>query len=76
MPVTIKGITYYRTSEVCQIVGISKSTFFRWVREGSFEDVGNVDRKGWRLFTKDDLNRLRSEASRVRPKEPKHRDSA
>ena len=76
MPVTIKGITYYRTSEVCQIVGISKNTFFRWVREGSFEDVGNVDRKGWRLFTKDDLNRLRSEASRVRPKEPKHRDSA
>jgi len=65
MPVTVNRKTYYRTAEICQIVGISKNTFFRWVREGSFTDAQNRDRRGWRLFTKDDLDRLRTEVNRI-----------
>ena len=66
MPVSIEGKTYYRTAEVCQIAGISRSTFFRWLREGLFADVENVDRRGWRLFTEEDLVRLKAEVNQVR----------
>lgn len=48
------------------MAGISKSTFFRWLRSGSFQDVGNVDRRGWRLFTRNDLRRLEKEANKIR----------
>ncbi len=65
MPVTLNGQTYYKTIEVCRTVGISKNTFLRWVRDGLFLDVENRDRRGWRLFTEDDLNRLKAEAHRV-----------
>jgi hypothetical protein len=65
MPITINGQTYYRTAEVCRIAHISKNTFFRWVREGLFADVENRDRRGWRLFTEDDVNRLKAEANRI-----------
>ena len=66
MPVTINSKTYYRTAEVCKIVGISRNTFFRWIREGVFEDVKNVDRRGWRLFSQEDLKRLRGEVNKTR----------
>jgi len=67
MPVKIDGKTYYRTNEVCRMVGISRNTFFRWIRDGSFVDVDNVDRRGWRLFSEDDVERLSTEANRMRP---------
>ena len=67
MPTIMNGKTYYRTAEVCQIVGISRSTFFRWLRQGAFTDVSNVDRRGWRLFTEDDLARLKAEVNQVQP---------
>ncbi len=66
MPVTINSKTYYRTAEVCKVVGISRNTFFRWIREGAFEDVKNVDRRGWRLFSQEDLKRLRREVNKTR----------
>jgi phage antirepressor YoqD-like protein len=65
MTVTVNGETYYRTTEICQIAGISKNTFFRWVRERSFADVQNRDRRGWRLFTGADINRLKTEVNRI-----------
>jgi predicted site-specific integrase-resolvase len=67
MPVIVNGKKYYRTAEVCRIVGISRSTFFRWLRSGTFEDVENVDRRGWRLFTAKDVKRLTVEANKLRP---------
>jgi len=67
MPTIMNGKTYYRTAEVCQMVGISRSTFFRWLRQGTFTDVANVDRRGWRLFTEDDLARLKAEVNQVHP---------
>ena len=65
MPIELNGQTYYRTAEVCRIVGISKNTLLRWVRDGSFVDVEHRDRRGWRLFSEDDLNRLKAEAHQV-----------
>jgi excisionase family DNA binding protein len=65
MPVEINGERYYRTSEACQIAGVSKNTFFRWVKEGILKDVTYRDRRGWRLFTDDAVALLTEMANRV-----------
>ena len=67
MSKAINGKTYYRTSEACQIAGISRSTFFRWLRQGFFQDVENFDRRGWRLFTEGDQQRLKAEVNQIKP---------
>jgi len=66
MPVKMSGQTYYRTAEVCQMVGISKSTFFRWTKEDVMSEAEHRDRRGWRLFTEDEIDKLRREVNRVR----------
>lgn len=65
MPITLNSKKYYRTAEACSIACISRTTFMRWVREGIIVDVENRDRKGWRLFTEGDLDRLKNEVGRV-----------
>ena len=65
MPVIINGQTYYRTAEVCQMVGTSRNTLFRWIKEGIFSDVEYRDWRGWRLFTSDQVETIRAKTSRI-----------
>ncbi|MGB6874182.1 MAG: helix-turn-helix domain-containing protein [Dehalococcoidia bacterium] len=65
MPVKINGRIYYRTAEVCQMVGIGKSTLFRWIRQNIVKDAEYRDRKGWRLFAEDELLSLKSETNKI-----------
>jgi predicted site-specific integrase-resolvase len=65
MPVVINNQTYYRTAEVCRIVGISRNTLFRWLKEGVFSDVEYRDWRGWRLFTAAQLEVLRTKTNHV-----------
>jgi predicted site-specific integrase-resolvase len=65
MSVRINGKEFYRTAEACQMAGTSKNTFLRWVRDGIFSDVELRDRRGWRLFSDDDLYRLKAEVNQV-----------
>ncbi len=65
MPVTLSGRKYYRTAEVCRMVGISRTTLFRWLTEGVFSEPEHRDRRGWRLFTEDEVNRIEIEANRI-----------
>jgi predicted site-specific integrase-resolvase len=62
---TIDGHRYYGTAEACSVAGISKDTLLRWVRTGQFEDVKFRDRHGWRLFTDDDLSRLKAKVNHL-----------
>ncbi|MFC1962018.1 MerR family transcriptional regulator [Chloroflexota bacterium] len=64
----INGITYYRTAEVYRMMGISRSTFFRWLRAGTLDDAAYADRRGWRLFTGEELEKLKNEANQVVPR--------
>ena len=64
MPIQINGQGYYETSEVCQIVRISRATLFRWLRRGVLRTAYR-DRRGWRLFTEADLHRIQDEANRI-----------
>lgn len=59
MPATINGQTYYRTAEACRMAGISKNTPFRWLKNGIFNEPAHRDKRGWRLFTEDEVNRLK-----------------
>ena len=65
MTIIINGQTYYRTSEICKMAGISKATLFRWLKAGIIEEVSHKDRRGWRLFTEDDINKIKAEAHKT-----------
>jgi DNA-binding transcriptional MerR regulator len=64
MAVNINGKTYYRTIDACRSAGISRATLFRWLKNGMLRETYK-DRRGWRLFTADDIHRLKSEAERI-----------
>jgi len=65
MPVVINDETYYRTAEVCRMIGISRNTLFRWLKEGIIADVEYRDWRGWRLFTPAQLETIRTKTSYV-----------
>ncbi len=65
MPVTVNGQTYHRTAEVCRMVGISRTTLFRWLKEGIFREAEHRDRRGWRLFTEGEIDKLKAEANQI-----------
>lgn len=64
MPIEIDGKRYYETAEVCEKVGISRPTLFRWLRRGMLSKL-HKDRRGWRVFTEEDLNKIQAEANRI-----------
>jgi excisionase family DNA binding protein len=64
MPIRIKGQTYYRTTEICDEVGISRATLYRWLKTGLLENSYR-DRRGWRLFTEADLSNLYAKAMEI-----------
>ena len=66
MPVKINGTEYYRTNEACTLAGITKNTFLRWVSNDSYKDVPHRDRRGWRLFTQEDVERLTREVNKIK----------
>ena len=65
MPVTLNGQTYYRTTEACQMVGISRTTLLRWLKNKSLNMPEYRDRRKWRLFTENEIRILDQEANRV-----------
>jgi len=65
MPVTINGVVYYHTNEACVMAGITKNTYLRWVATQNYPDVSFRDRRGWRLFTKEEVEKLRKEANKI-----------
>jgi len=44
--------------------GISRATLFRWLKAGVLSKSYR-DRRGWRLFTEDDLKKIQAEANKV-----------
>ena len=64
MSLDINGQLYYKTSEACKKTGISRSTLLRWLKVGILEKY-HKDRRGWRLFTEEDLNKIRAEARKI-----------
>lgn len=66
MPLVIKGKTYYRTHEALALAGISRATWYRWKAARLVKDAKQKDRRGWRLFTLEEVERLREFAQQVK----------
>jgi len=62
MPIEIDGNTYFRSAEVSEMTGVSKSTIHRWLKEGIIPPARFRDRNGWVLFTEEDIHRIKDEA--------------
>ena len=60
MPVTIEGQTYFRTGEVCRLTGISRSTLFRWLKQGLVSNPTNRDWRQWRLFEASQVHEIKA----------------
>ena len=65
MPIVINDQTYYRTADVCRMVGISRNTLFRWLKGGMFSGVEYRDCRGWRLFTAVQVEAIRAKTNHV-----------
>lgn len=65
MPVTINGQTYHRTAEACRMIGISRNTLYRWLQHGVLGECERRDRRGWRVFTPDEIDTLKAEFGRI-----------
>ena len=65
MTVVFKGQTYYRTREACEMAGVSRATLLRWLRSGVLMDTMQRDGRGWRLFSKADIERIEIEVNRM-----------
>ena len=65
MPIILNQKTFYKTSEASAMVGISRSTLLRWIKEGVLKDASHRDRRGWRLFTDADIKRIKVEANSI-----------
>jgi excisionase family DNA binding protein len=66
MSVSINHKTYFTITEACAIAGTHRNTVLRWIREGRFVDVKIRNRNGWRLFTNNDIKRLKSEINKIK----------
>jgi predicted site-specific integrase-resolvase len=65
MSITINGDTYYKSREVAQTVGISRLTLLRWLSSGVIQGIPRRDRRGWRLFTKAEIGRIKDEVNKI-----------
>jgi predicted site-specific integrase-resolvase len=64
MTINIDGRVYYCSSEICKHAGISRATLFRWLHAGILPKY-QKDRRGWLIFTTEDLNKFQAEAKRI-----------
>jgi len=65
MPLAINGETYYRTAEVCRLIGVSRNTLFRWSKVGKFGNREYRDWRGWRLFTSGQVEDIQNATRQV-----------
>jgi predicted site-specific integrase-resolvase len=47
------------------MVGVSKNTLFRWLKDGVLNDIEYRDWRGWRLFTADQVESIKAKTSCV-----------
>ena len=64
MPRQIGGRVFYSTQEAAEAAGISKATLLRWLKNGDVREPKR-DRKGWRLFSVNDVGEIRAWAHKT-----------
>ena len=59
MPLTISGKKFYRTQEALHLMGLPRSTFFKWLKEDKIKDAQYKDINGWRLFSDEEIKKIK-----------------
>ena len=57
--IIINGKRYYRTSEVCKVLGIFKNTLYNWEKKGKIPRAHRDPMSNWRLYSKQDIDRIK-----------------
>ena len=65
MSVVINGQTYYRTAEAFRMIGVSRNTLYRWLQKGILSGVEHRDSRGWRLFTREEIEELKEAINHI-----------
>ena len=66
MTIEIDGHIYYRTLEACKKAGISADRLSSlWLKAGVLQK-SYKNRRGWRLFTEEDVREIRAEARKIK----------
>jgi excisionase family DNA binding protein len=68
MPKEINNQLFYSATETCERTGISRATLQRWIQKGVLNKIRR-DRRGFRLFTEEDLSTLKAETERINVEE-------
>ena len=68
MPKEINNQLFYSATETCERTGISRATLQRWLQKGLLSKIRR-DRRGFRLFTEEDLSVLIAETERINVEE-------
>jgi len=66
MPIMLKDKTVFSIGEALARVGMSRSTYFRWVKAGRIPDTQFKDRNGHRVFTEEELQILDGLANQLK----------
>ena len=56
----------YRLSQAARLIGVAPITLKRWLLSGRVDEVQR-DRNGWRVFTDEDVNRIKVYAGVLYP---------
>lgn len=62
--IIIKGKRYYKTSEVCKILGIFRNTLYLWERKGKIPRAYRDPMSGWRLYSQKDIDTIKKISGR------------
>jgi predicted site-specific integrase-resolvase len=65
VPVVVRGQTYYRTAEAYRMLGVCRTTLYRWLQKGVFGETEHRDARGWRLFTQDEIDIAMEKANHI-----------
>jgi len=66
MPLTIEGVEFFTTTEVTQMLGVSRQTLWRWRAEGNVP-LGRRYRRKSVVFTKVEVDEIVSFANKIEP---------
>jgi predicted site-specific integrase-resolvase len=65
MPLVLNGRTIFTIGEALEQAGISRATYFRWIKQGRIRDAEYRDRNGRRVMTPEEVEALRSYSQRM-----------
>ncbi len=65
MAVKVAGRSYYIVSEVSQLSGVNIRTIYRWMHKGIITGGKLQNRKGWTVFTEEDIAEIKTKAEKA-----------